>query len=133
MPGFLIRMLITAAGLWLADAMFAGISFDSTGALVAAALLLGLVNAVVRPLVLVLTFPITLLTLGAFLFVINAAMLGLVAWLLEGFHVASFWSALFGSVVVSFTSWIASWTVGPRGRYELIVVRRSQGVDGSWR
>jgi putative membrane protein len=133
MPGLLLRMAITAAGLALADAMFDGISFASTGTLLGAALLLGLVNAVVRPLVLVLTFPITLVTLGAFLFVINAAMLALVAQLLAGFEIASFWSALFGSVVVSFTSWVASWYIGPQGRYEVIVARRTQGVDGGWR
>ena len=133
MQGFLLRMAITAAGLWLADEMFDGISFRSSGSLFAAALLLGFVNAVVRPLALVLTFPITLFTLGAFLFVINAAMLGLVAWLLDGFAIASFWSALFGSIVVSFTSSLASWTIGPRGRYELIIARRAQGMDGGWR
>lgn len=133
MLGFLLRMAITAAGLALADAMFDGISFRSTGSLIWAALLLGFVNAVVRPVVRILTFPITLLTLGAFLFVVNAAMLGLVAWWLEGFEVASFWSALFGSIVVSFTSWLASWYVGPKGRYELIVEHRAQGVDGGWR
>jgi putative membrane protein len=133
MAGFLLRMAISAAGLALADAMFDGISFANTGTLLAAALLLGLVNAIVRPLVLVLTFPITLVTLGAFLFVINAAMLALVAQLLGGFEIASFWSALFGSVVVSFTSWVASWTIGPKGRYEVIVAHRTQGVDGGWR
>ncbi len=133
MPGFLVRMAITAAGLWLADRMFEGIRFHTALSLLGAALLLGLVNAFVRPLVLVLTFPITLVTLGAFLFVINAAMLGLVAWLLDGFEVASFWSALFGSIVVSFTSWLASWYVGPRGRYEVLVMRRSQEIDGGWR
>lgn len=133
MLGFLLRMAITAVGLALADAMFDGISFRSTGSLLLAALLLGFVNAVVRPLVLILTFPITLLTLGAFVFVVNAAMFGLVAWLLDGFEVASFWSALFGSIVVGFTGWLASWYVGPNGRYELIIAHRSEGVDGGWR
>src|SRR5262245_18882891 len=79
---FLLRTAISALGLWLADQLLAGISFDGTRTLVAAALLLGVANAVVKPLAVVLTLPITLLTLGLFLLVINAAMLGLVAALL---------------------------------------------------
>ena len=124
MPGFLIRMLVTAAGLALASALVGGIVLDGTVTLIAAALLLGIVNAVVRPLAVLLTLPLTLLTLGLFLLVINAAMLGLVAWLLPGFHVAGFGAALAGSLLVSLTSWIASWTIGPRGRVEVMVVRR---------
>jgi putative membrane protein len=63
-------------------------------------------------------------TLGLFLFVVNAAMLGLTALLLPGFHVAGFWSALFGSIVVSFVSWLASAWIGPTGRFEVLVVER---------
>ena len=92
--------------------------------LVVAALLLGVVNAFVRPLVVLLTFPITLVTLGLFLWVINAAMLGLVAALLDGFTLAGFGSALAGALVVSITSWIASWYVGSSGRFEVMIVRR---------
>jgi putative membrane protein len=82
------------------------------------------VNALVRPLIVLLTLPITLLTLGLFLLVVNAGMLGLVAALLGDFTVAGFGSALLGALVVSFTSWLASWTVGPKGRIEILVVRR---------
>jgi putative membrane protein len=117
-------MLITAAGLALASALVPGIELDGSVTLIAAALLLGVVNAVVRPLAVLLTLPLTLLTLGLFLLVINAAMLGLVAWLLAGFHIAGFGSAVLGSLVVSFTSWVASWTIGPKGRVEILVVRR---------
>jgi putative membrane protein len=124
LPGFLIRMLVTAAGLALASALVPGIEIEGTVTLIAAALLLGIVNAVVRPLAILLTLPLTLLTLGLFLLVINAGMLGLTAWLLAGFHVAGFGAALLGSLIVSFTSWIASWTIGPRGRVEIMVVRR---------
>ena len=84
---------------------------------------LGVVNAVVRPVIVFLTLPITIVTLGLFLLVINAAMLALVAWLLDGFHIAGFWSALFGAVVVSITGWAASWFVGPRGHIDVVVVR----------
>jgi putative membrane protein len=125
-PGFLIRMLVTALGLALASALVSGIEIAGSVTLIAAALLLGVVNAVVRPLAILFTFPLTLLTLGLFLLVINAAMLGLVAWLLEGFHIAGFGAALVGSLIVSFTSWIASWTIGPKGRVEILVVRRER-------
>jgi putative membrane protein len=124
MRGFLLRWAISALGLWLADQLLAGISFDSPGTLAAAALLLGIVNAIVRPLAVFFTLPATLVTLGLFLLVINAAMLGLVAALLDGFRIASFWSALGGWMVVSLTSWLASGWVGERGRVEVIVARR---------
>jgi putative membrane protein len=122
--GFLIRLAISAFGLWLADRLLDGIRIDGTGTLIFAALLYGLVNAVVRPLAILLTLPITVLTLGLFLFVVNAAMFGLVAALLDGFHVAGFGAALLGSIVVGLTSWVASWYVGPKGRVEVLVVRR---------
>ena len=124
MVGFLIRLAIVAFGLWLADRLLAGIQIDGTGTLVVAALLYGVVNAVVRPLAILLTLPMTVLTLGLFLFVVNAAMFGLVAALLDGFHVAGFGAALLGSIVVGLTSWAASWYVGPKGRVEVLVVRR---------
>jgi putative membrane protein len=123
MAGFLLRVLIAALGLWLASELVPGIEVGDGATLLGAALLLGIVNAVIRPVVLVLTLPITVLTLGFFLLVINAAMLGLVASFFEGFHIAGFWSALLGSLVVSITGWIASWLIGPRGRVEVIVAR----------
>jgi putative membrane protein len=122
--GFLLRFAISALGLWLADQLLPGLWFDTPGSLFAAALLLGIVNAVIRPLAVVLTLPLTLLTLGLFLLVINAAMLGLVAALLDGFHIEGFFSALLGWLIVSLTNWFASGFVGPRGRFEAIVVRR---------
>ena len=123
MIGFAIRLAITALGLWLAQRVVPGIHIDGTGTLVVAALLLGIVNAVVRPLAVLFTLPITVLTLGLFLLVVNAAMFGLVAALLDAFHVAGFGAALLGSLVVSLTSWVASWYVGPKGKLEVLVVR----------
>ncbi len=93
------------------------------GTLLAAALLLGVVNAVVRPVVLILTLPITMLTLGLFVLAVNAGMLALVAALLEGFVLRGFWSALLGAIVVGLTSWVAAWYVGPSGRVEILIVR----------
>ena len=123
MIGFAIRLAIAAFGLWLADRLLDGIRIDGTGTLIFAAVLYGVVNAVVRPLAILLTLPITVLTLGLFLFVVNAAMFGLVAALLDGFHVAGFGAALLGSIVVGLTSGVASWYIGPKGRVEVLVVR----------
>ena len=93
MQGFLVRSGIAAIGLWIAAKLLTGVSFETDGTLLLAALLLGAVNALVRPLVVILTFPITVLTLGAFLLVVNAAMLSLVAALLDGFELRSFGAA----------------------------------------
>jgi putative membrane protein len=93
-----------------------------------AALLLGVVNAIVRPLMVVLTFPITLVTLGLFLLVVNAAMLGLVAAMLDGFAVGGFWAALFGAIIVGMTSWMASWWIGPKGNVEVMVVSETRRI-----
>ena len=88
------------------------------------ALLLGLVNAVIRPIAIILTFPLTLVTLGLFLLVVNAAMMGLVALLLDGFAIAGFWTAIGASIVVSITSWVASGLIGNNGRFEVMVLRK---------
>jgi putative membrane protein len=124
MPGFFIRLGISALGLWLAAAIVPGLHIEGVGTLILAALLLGIVNAVVRPVVVLLTIPLTIVTLGLFLLVVNAAMLGLVAALLEGMRVEGFLAALLGTVVVGLTSWIASSWIGPSGRVELLVVER---------
>ncbi|HSN73003.1 MAG TPA: phage holin family protein [Steroidobacteraceae bacterium] len=124
MVGFLIRAAIVALGLWLASKIFSGLAFDMPSTLIAAALLLGIANAVIRPIIVVLTLPVTLLTLGLFLLVINAGMLLLVAWLLDGFTVTSFWTAVGASIVVSLTSWVASGLIGNNGRFEMLIDRR---------
>ena len=124
MSGFLVRLLIAAAGLWLAQALVPGVEIHGAGTLFVAALLLGIVNAFVRPLIVLLTLPITVVTLGLFLWVINAAMLGLVARLLDGFTLHGLGSALLGALVVSLTGWIASWYIGPSGGFEVMIVRR---------
>lgn len=124
MPGFLVRILISALGLWVAQAIVPGVEIHGSGTLLVAALLLGIVNAFVRPAIVLLTLPITIVTLGFFLWVINAAMLGLVAQLLDGFAVHGLGSALLAALVVSVTGWIASWYVGPSGRFEVMIVRR---------
>lgn len=124
MQGLVIRMLIAMLGLFLASKLLPGVSIHGTGTFILAAILLGIVNAVVRPIAFILTLPLTIVTLGVFLLVLNAAMFGLVAALLDNFAVAGFWSALFGAIIVSITSTISSWYIGPDGRYEVFVVRR---------
>jgi putative membrane protein len=124
MTGFILRGLIAALGLWAASEMFDGIAINSAMTLIIAGLLLGVVNAIVRPIALVLSLPALLLTLGLFLLVINAAMLGLVALLLPGFKIYGFWTAVGGAIVVSLVSWIASWFIGSRGRVEIIRARK---------
>ncbi len=111
-------------GLYLASALIPGVAISGVGTFILAAVLLGLVNAVVRPVALLMTLPITFLTLGLFLFVVNAAMFGLVAAMLNGFDVSGFWAAIFGSIIVSITSTVASWYIGPDGRVEVYVIRK---------
>lgn len=124
MLGFLIRAVIVALGLWLATRWVTGVTIDTPSTLILAGVLLGVVNAIVRPIAIVLTLPMTIATLGLFLLVINAGMVALVAWMLPGMHVAGFWPALWTALVVSLVSMVGSWLVGPKGRFEIAVRRR---------
>jgi putative membrane protein len=101
---FLLHWGITALSLWIASLIFKGLKFDKVSSLVIAALLLGLANAIVRPLLIILTLPLTLITFGLFILVINALMILLVAKLVKGFTVSSFWTAFFASIVISLLS-----------------------------
>lgn len=124
MLGFVLRTLITMAGLFVASAIVSGVVINGVGSFLLAAVLLGLVNAFVRPVAFLLTLPLTIVTLGLFLLVLNAAMFGLVAAMLDDFVVTGFGAAIFGALVVSITSTIASWWIGPDGRVEIYVIRR---------
>jgi putative membrane protein len=107
MNQLLLRGAFAAIGLWVATYFVSGLHFDDASTLLVAGLTLGIMNAVVRPLLIVLTLPLTVLSLGFFLLVINAAMVGLVAWLMHGMRVDSFGSALGTAIIVSIVSWIA--------------------------
>lgn len=109
---FCLRAAFAALGLWLATGILDGLHFDNAQTLIMAALLLGVVNAVIRPLVLILTLPITVVTLGFFLLVINAGMLATVASLLEGFHIDGFWTAVGASLIVSLCAGLATAVMG---------------------
>src|ERR1700760_1400399 len=124
MIGFLLRAAIVALGLWLATEWVPGVTIDSASTLLLAGVLLGVVNAVVRPIAIVLTLPMTILSLGLFLPVINAAMLALVAWMLPGMSLAGFWPAFWAAILVSIISLVGSRLIGPKGKVELIVKRR---------
>ena len=119
MIGFLFRAVIAALGLWVATRWVGGIQIDTPATLVLAGVLLGVVNAVVRPVAVILTFPFTLLTIGLFLLVVNAAMLGLVALLLPGFHISGFWAAFLAALIVSVTGSISSLLIGSRAKVEI--------------
>lgn len=104
----LIRFAVVALSLALAAHFISGFHVDGWVTLLLAALIFGVVNAVVKPILVLLTFPITLVTLGLFLIVINAAMLGLTAWLLPGFTIDGFVPALLGWLIVTLVGWVAS-------------------------
>lgn len=101
MMKLLVRWMLLAAALLLVAHLYPGVMVASFGAAMVAALVLGLLNTLVRPLLVVLTFPVTLITLGLFLFVINALMFWSAAGVLEGFNVAGFGAALIGSLIYS--------------------------------
>jgi len=124
-PGLFVRLSISIFGLWLASEIVPGMEISGLGTFILAALLLGIVNALVRPLAIFFTLPFTIMTLGLFLLVINAGMLALVAWLLDGFRLSGFGAAFFGSLIVSLTGWVASRYVGPRGSVEVMVLQGS--------
>ena len=115
MMKLILRALIGAFGLWVASKLVAGISVDGVTTLIIAAVVLGIVNAIVRPVAILLTLPATILTLGLFLLVINAAMLGLTSLLLSGLRVDGFVSAVLGSIVISLVSWIGLLVLGQAG------------------
>jgi putative membrane protein len=120
MIGFIFRAVIAAVGLWIATRWVTGIQIDTPTTLVLAGLLLGIINAIVRPIAIVLTLPITLLTLGFFLLIVNAGMLGLVAYLLPGFRIASFGAAFLAAIIITITGWIGSALFGSQGKIEVI-------------
>jgi putative membrane protein len=103
----ILQFLVTAAGLWAASRLVPGVSFAATSSLLWAALLLGVVNALVRPILMVISFPLTVITFGLFLLVVNAATIGIVAVLLDGFVVDGLWAGIGAAIVTGVVSWLA--------------------------
>lgn len=114
MLAFVLRTLATAVALWVAVSIVPGLGAEDARTLVLAAIVLGIVNAVVRPVALLLSVPLTILTFGLFVLVVNAGMLGLVGALVPGFTVAGFWPAVLGAIVVSLVSAAIDGGQGPR-------------------
>ncbi|WP_159347866.1 phage holin family protein [Roseomonas harenae] len=112
--GFLIRTAITAVAFYIAANLVTGIYFPSLMNLIIAAIIFGVVNAVIRPIVATLSLPLTVLTLGLFTLVVNALMLALTALLMPGMRITSFWAAFVGAVVIWIVSWLANKLVGDR-------------------
>jgi len=108
MIAFILRWLITTIAVVVAAHLLHGISYDGWGALLGASLLLGIINAFVRPVLLLLSFPFIIITMGVFIFVVNALLLLFVSMLIPDFFVSGFWTAFFGSIVISLVSWILS-------------------------
>lgn len=121
--GFLVRLIVNAAALWVAAYLIPGVAIADLTSLALAALVLGIINAVVRPVLVVLTFPLTLVTLGLFLFVLNAFCLWLTSRLVPGFDIQSFGAALLGSLVISAVSWVLTTFVSDTGRWRRVDAR----------
>jgi len=122
MTGFVLRACISAIGFWIATRWVHGIQIDNGTTLILAGALLGIINAIVRPIAIVLTLPITILTLGLFLLIVNTGMVALVAAILPGFHIfGGFWSAFGTALIVWIISWIGSSLIGPRGKIDVYV------------
>ncbi len=121
--GFLIRLVLNALALLLVSTVIPGIEVRGVLPALAAAFFLGMVNAVVRPVILILTLPLTILTLGLFIPLLNAALLKLVSLMIRGFEVHGFWSAVFGAILISLISGFLNLLINDRGRVEVIVHR----------
>jgi len=127
--GFLIRLLANALAILAAAYLVPGIEVSGGLALLAAALVLALINAVVRPILLFLTLPFTLVTLGLFIFLLNAFCLWLTSLLVKGFEVHGFWTAVIGAMIVSVVSWLVTILMSDRGNV-VVITRRDRSAGG---
>src|SRR5215469_2185003 len=129
---FVFRWAATTVAVMVASSVIHGIRYDTVAALIGAWLLLGILNAFVRPILLILSAPLILLTLGFFILILNGLLLLLVPSVVVGFHVRSFWSAFWGAIVISLVSWLLSaFFRGSDGRVHVLThhseTRRVQG------
>jgi len=126
--GFVLRVLGNALAIIVAAELLPGIALRGMVSALGAGLVLGLVNAIVRPVLLLLTLPLTLLTLGLFLLVLNALCLWLTSVLVKGLEIQGFWAAFFGALIVSLVSWILTAFVSDRGQV-VVITRASRARD----
>ena len=130
MPGIVIRWLITTLAIMAVPYLSSGVKVDGFFSALLASAILGILNALVRPLLIILTLPLTIVTIGLFIFVINALLFEFAAAVVPGMHVDSFWSALWASIIVSIVSWILnSLIAGGAGETTVIVRRGDRVVD----
>lgn len=127
MIGLLIRWLVLTAAILAAAYMLDGITVTGFGSALAAAAILGVLNVILRPIIIILTLPVNILTLGLFTFVINAALLMLVSALIPGFDVRGFWPALWGSIIISIVSWLLTAFISDRGK--IVYIREEKAID----
>lgn len=125
MRGLVIRWLVSALALWLTSQIVRGVEIHGLFPLLFAAVTIGILNAVVRPFILLLTLPLNVLTLGLFTLVVNAAMLKLAAEVVKGFEVHGFWSAIGGWLLMSLFTFCINLLIGETGRVEVVHVRRA--------
>jgi putative membrane protein len=125
MIGFLIRGLVTALGLWVASALLKGVHSNGFLSIVGAGIVLGIVNAIIRPILVILTLPVTIFTLGLFLLVVNGLMVMLVSKLMKGFSVDSIWWAMLTAIIVTVVGWMANMFIGSHGRFEMFTGGKS--------
>ncbi len=131
MRGFLLRWSLLTLSIILVSHLLRGVEVSDLWSAVAAAFVLGLFNAFLRPIFIILTLPVSLLTFGFFILLINGLILWMVSGLVEGFRVTGFWSAVVGSVLISVISFMLNVLVGGHGRVEYIELRRKR--NGTWR
>ena len=122
--GFLVRLFLNALALLIVSTVIPGIEVRGVLPALSAAFFLGVVNAVVRPVLVILTLPLTIMTLGLFIPLLNAALLKLVSLMIQGFEVHGFWSAVFGAILLSLISGLLNLFINDRGRVEVIARRQ---------
>lgn len=127
MKGLLIRWLMLTVAIMAAAYLLPGIKVSGVFSAFFAAAILGVLNALLRPLLLLLTLPLNILTLGLFTFVINALMLMMASGVITGFHIAGFWSAIFGSIIIGAISWLLTSMVNEQGKMEVITLKQRRG------
>lgn len=127
--GILIRWAVLTVAIVMTSYILDGIRVDGLASAFFAAAVLGILNALFRPILLLLTLPLNVLTLGLFTFVINALLLMMVSGVIAGFEVSSFWSALTGSLLISITSWALTSFINERGRWEYFEIKKIDRID----
>ena len=124
MKGILIRWLVLTAAIIVASYLLEGIQVKGFLSAFFAAAILGILNAFFRPILIILTLPINILTLGLFTFIINALLLKMASGVISGFDVRGFWAAVFGSIIISVVSWALNSFISPKGRVEYIDLKK---------